>query len=58
MDEDIIREKLIKRVKREKQAYIADKIGVTRQRLSDFKLGLRRLQPESLQALADYLENH
>lgn len=51
-----VREKLIVRVEREKQSYIAKQIGVPRQVLSAFKLGKKNLYPESLQALADYLE--
>lgn len=51
-----VREKLKERVIREKQSYIARQIGVPRQVLSAFKLGKKELYPESLKALADYLE--
>lgn len=53
-----VREKLIKRVEREKQTYIAKQINVPKQIISAFKLGKKDLYPESLKALNDYLDNH
>lgn len=50
--------KLIELVKREKQAYIADYIGIPTQVLSAFKLGKKQLWESSLAKLEDYLENH
>lgn len=38
-----VRQKLIKRAEREKQTYIAKRIGVPRQLISDFKLGKKKL---------------
>lgn len=52
-----VREKLRKRVEREKQYYIAKQIDVPKQVLSAFKLGKKDLYPESLLALNKYLDN-
>lgn len=52
-----VRDKLIKRVEREKQSYIARQIGVPKQVLSAFKLGKKDLWESSLIALNDYLDN-
>lgn len=53
-----LRQKLIERVKREKQSYIAQYIGIPTQVLSSFKLGKKELWETSLSKLEDYLENH
>lgn len=53
-----VREKLIKRVEREKQSYIAKQIGMPKQVLSSFKLGHKDLWEEHLIKLNDYLDNH
>ena len=52
-----VREKLIKRVEREKQTYIAKQIGVPKQLISDFKLGKKQLREPTLLALNEYLDN-
>lgn len=52
-----VREKLIKRAEREKQTYIAKQIGVSRQLISDFKLGKKLLREETLLALNEYLDS-
>lgn len=56
IDQEEVREKLIKRVEREKQSYIAKQIGVPKQVLSAFKLGKKTLYPESLLVLEQYLD--
>lgn len=53
--QDEVRAKLKERVKREKQTYIASQIGVSKQVISDFKLGRKDLYPEYLIALNEYL---
>lgn len=53
--QDEVRAKLKERVKREKQTYIASQIGVSKQVISDFKLGRKDLYPEHLIALNEYL---
>lgn len=53
-----VREKLIERVEREKQSYIAKQVGVPKQVLSAFKLGRKDLWEEHLIKLNDYLDNH
>lgn len=58
IDQEEIRQRLIKRVEREKQSYIAKQIGVPKQVLSAFILGKKTLYPESLSALEQYLDNH
>ncbi|MDY3795677.1 MAG: hypothetical protein SOZ81_03045 [Agathobacter sp.] len=58
ISQEEVREKLIKRVEKEKQSYIAKQINVPKQVLSAFKLGKKTLYPESLEALNDYLDNH
>lgn len=50
-----VRQKLIKRAEREKQTYIAKRIGVPRQLISDFKLGKKKLWESTLLALNEYL---
>lgn len=57
IDQEVVRQKLIKRVEREKQTYIAKQIGVPKQLLSDFKLGKKKLWESTLQVLNDYLDN-
>ena len=57
IDQKVVRQKLIKRVEREKQTYIAKQIGVPKQLLSDFKLGKKKLWESTLQVLNDYLDN-
>ena len=57
INQEEIREKLIKRVEREKQSYIAKQIGVPKQVLSAFKLGKKTLYTESLLALEKYLDS-
>ena len=52
-----VREKLIKRVERERQTYIAKRIGVPRQLISDFKLGKKQLREQTLLALNEYLDS-
>lgn len=51
-----VRDKLIKRVKREKQTYIAKRLGVPRQLISAFKLGKKDLWESTLLELNDYLD--
>lgn len=53
-----VREKLIKRAEREKQTYIAKRIGVPRQLISDFKLGKKQLRKGTLLALNEYLDSN
>ena len=53
-----VRQKLIKRVEREKQSYIAKRIGVPRQLISDFKLGKKKLWESTLLALNEYLDSN
>lgn len=53
--QDEVRAKLKERVKREKQTYIASQIGVSKQVISDFKLGRKDLYPDHLIALNEYL---
>lgn len=56
VSQEEVRQKLIKRVEREKQTYIAKQIGVPKQVISAFKLGGKDLYPESLEALNNYLD--
>lgn len=58
ISQEEVRQKLIKRVEREKQSYIAKQINVPKQVLSAFKLGKKELYPESLESLNNYLDNH
>ena len=58
LDQEEVRQKLIKRVEREKQTYIAKQIGVPKQLISEFKLGKKKLWDSTLQALNDYLDNN
>lgn len=51
-----VSQKLIKRVERERQTYIAKRIGVPKQLISDFKLGKKQLRETTLLALNDYLD--
>ncbi|WP_458397513.1 hypothetical protein [Anaerotignum sp.] len=51
-----VREKLRERVKREKQTYIANQIGVPTPIISAFKLGRKDLYPEHLMKLNEYLD--
>ena len=53
-----VRQKLIKRAQREKQTYIAKRIGVPRQLISDFKLGKKKLWESTLLALNEYLDSN
>ena len=53
-----VRQKLIKRAEREKQTYIAKRIGVPRQFISDFKLGKKKLWESTLLALNEYLDSN
>lgn len=53
-----VRQKLIKRSEREKQTYIAKRIGVPRQLISDFKLGKKKLWESTLLALNEYLDSN
>ena len=55
LSEDEIRELLIARVEKEKQTYIAKQIEVPKYVLSAFKLGKKKLYPESLAKLEAYL---
>lgn len=57
LDQEEVRQKLIKRAEREKQSYIAKQLGVPRQLISAFKLGKKKLWESTLQALNDYLDN-
>lgn len=52
-----VREKLIKRVERERQTYIAKRIGVPKQLISSFKLGRKQLREDTLLALNEYLDS-
>lgn len=52
-----VREKLIKRAERERQTYIAKRIGVPKQLISDFKLGKKQLRESTLLALNEYLDS-
>ena len=58
ISQEEVRAKLIERVEREKQSYIAKQINVPKQVLSAFKLGKKQLWDSSLEALNDYLDNH
>lgn len=53
-----VRQKLIKRVEREKQTYIAKQIGVPKQLISEFKLGKKQLWESTLLALNEYLDSN
>ena len=53
-----VRQKLIKRVEREKQTYIAKQIGVPKQLISYFKLGKKKLWESTLLALNEYLDSN
>ena len=53
-----VRQKLIKRAEREKQTYIAKRIGLPRQLISDFKLGKKKLWESTLLALNEYLDSN
>ena len=53
-----VRQKLIKRAEREKQTYIAKRIGVPRHLISDFKLGKKKLWESTLLALNEYLDSN
>lgn len=57
LDQEEVRQKLIKRAEREKQTYIVKQIGVPKQLISDFKLGKKKLWESTLQALNEYLDN-
>ena len=57
LDQEVVRQKLIKRAAREKQTYIAKQLGVPKQLISDFKLGKKKLWDSTLQALNEYLDN-
>lgn len=57
LDQEEVRQKLIKRTEREKQTYIAKQVGVPKQVISAFKLGKKTLWESSLKALNDYLDN-
>lgn len=57
LDQEVVRQKLIKRAEREKQTYIAKQIGVPKQLISDFKHGKKKLWEPTLQALNEYLDN-
>ena len=52
-----VRDKLIKRAERERQTYIAKRIGVPKQLISDFKLGKKQLREPTLLALNEYLDS-
>lgn len=52
-----VRDKLIKRAERERQTYIAKRIGVPKQLISDFKLGKKQLRESTLLALNEYLDS-
>lgn len=58
ISQDEVREKLKKRVEREKQTYIAKQLNVPKQLLSDFKLGKKNLWQSTLIALNEYLDNY
>lgn len=58
ISQEEVREKLIKRVEREKQTYIAKQLGVPRQLISDFKLGKKKLWQSTLLALNEYLDSN
>ena len=58
VSQEDVRKKLLKRVEREKQTYIAKQIGIPKQVLSAFKLGKKELYPESLIKLETYLTNN
>lgn len=58
ISQEEVRAKLIERVEREKQSYIAKQINVPKQVLSAFKLGKKQLWDSSLEALNNYLDNH
>jgi transcriptional regulator with XRE-family HTH domain len=51
-----VRNKLIKRLEREKQTYIAKQVGISKQVLSEFKLGKKELWDSTLNDLNDYLD--
>ena len=57
LDQEVVRQKLIKRAEREKQTYIAKQLGVPKQLISDFKNGKNILWDSTLQALNEYLDN-
>lgn len=58
ISQDEVREKLKKRVEREKQTYIAKQLNIPKQLLSDFKLGKKNLWQSTLIALNEYLDNY
>lgn len=55
--QESVRRKLIKRSEREKQTYIAKQIGVSKQLISDFKMGRKDLWESTLLELNNYLES-
>lgn len=57
LDQEEVRQKLIRRAEREKQTYIAKQLGVPKQLISDFKLGKKKLWESTLQALNEYLDS-
>lgn len=57
ISQEEVRQKLIKRMEREKQYYIAKQIGIPRQVLSAFKMGKKELWESSLMALNTYLDS-
>lgn len=58
MDQEETRKKYIERLVREKQTYISGVTGIPAPVLSEFKAGRKKLHPESLAALNEYLDNH
>lgn len=56
-EQEDVRQKLIERLKREKQVYIAKELGVPRQIISAFKHGKKVLYSETLEALQKYLNS-
>ena len=51
-----VRDKLNKRLEREKQTYIAERTGVHKTLISAFKLGKKELWDSTLKDLNDYLD--
>ena len=54
--QEMVRNKLIKRLEREKQTHVAKQVGISKQLVSEFKLGKKELWDSTLNDLNDYLD--
>ena len=58
LSQEMVRQKLIRKMMEGQQQYIAKQIGIPKQILSNFKTGKRMLWDSSLIKLNDYLDSH